>query len=96
MKSKKIPLRRCVGCMESKPKKELIRLTLESGRPKIDPGGKSNGRGIYICRDMECLSKAGKRKSIERGLGAGALTDEEKKLLREEFEKQISNMEVAE
>ena len=96
MKSKKIPMRRCVGCMESKPKKELIRLTLESGRPKIDPSGKSNGRGVYLCGEVDCLDKAGKRKSIERGLGVSALTDEEKNLLRMELEKRISNREVAE
>lgn len=26
MKARKVPMRRCVGCMESKPKKELIRI----------------------------------------------------------------------
>ena len=31
MKVKKVPMRRCVGCMVSKPKKELIRIVAAEG-----------------------------------------------------------------
>lgn len=96
MRNKNVPMRRCVGCMESKPKMELVRLTLDAGKPGVDPGGKRNGRGVYLCRDMDCFEKARKRKSIERGLGSGMLTDEEKDLLQGEFKKLIADMEVAE
>lgn len=68
MKAKKIPMRRCVGCMESKPKRELIRIVASEGIPKIDLTGKANGRGIYLCPDTECLAKARKKKAIGRGL----------------------------
>lgn len=68
MKTKKIPMRRCVGCMESKPKRELIRIVASDGVPKIDLTGKANGRGIYLCPDTECFSKARKKKAIGRGL----------------------------
>lgn len=68
MKTKKIPMRRCVGCMESKSKRELIRIVASDGAPKIDLTGKANGRGIYLCPDAECFTKARKRKAIGRGL----------------------------
>ena len=68
MKTKKIPMRRCVGCMESKPKRELIRIVASDGGPKIDLTGKANGRGIYLCPNTECFTKARKRKAIGRGL----------------------------
>lgn len=68
MKTKKIPMRRCVGCMESKSKRELIRIVASDGVPKIDLTGKANGRGIYLCPDAECFTKARKRKAIGRGL----------------------------
>lgn len=69
MKPKKIPMRRCVGCMESKPKKELIRIVLTPEEQlKIDPTGKANGRGVYLCPNVECLEKAKKKKAIGRSL----------------------------
>lgn len=68
MKTKKIPMRKCVGCMESKPKRELIRIVAADGVPKIDLTGKANGRGIYLCPDTECFAKARKKKAISRGL----------------------------
>mgnify|MGYP001011156122 CR=1 FL=1 len=45
MKTKKIPMRRCVGCGESKTKKELIRIVaLPSGMIELDRTGKKSGR----------------------------------------------------
>lgn len=64
---KKIPLRRCLGCMEMKPKKELVRVVKNSeGNVSLDTVGKAPGRGAYICKDIECLNKARKAKRIER------------------------------
>ncbi len=69
MKTKKIPMRRCVGCMESKPKKELVRIvSTGEGRLVLDLSGKANGRGVYLCPDNECIAKAKKKKAIGRGL----------------------------
>ena len=96
MKNKKIPMRRCVGCMESKPKKELLRFVNGDGKPVIDPTGKANGRGIYLCRDETCFEKARKRKAMERGLSIQGLTEEDKEKLKAEFEKQLTSREVAE
>ncbi|MCG8485268.1 MAG: YlxR family protein [Clostridia bacterium] len=69
MKKKKIPMRRCVGCMESKPKKELIRIVCNKENIlSLDSTGKAAGRGVYLCKSTECFEKARKRKSIERSL----------------------------
>ncbi len=54
--------------MESKPKRELIRIVASDEGPKIDLTGKANGRGIYLCPDTECFTKARKKKAIGRGL----------------------------
>ncbi len=69
MKTKKVPMRRCVGCMESKPKRELIRLVADGENGlKIDVTGKANGRGVYLCPDAACFSLARKKRAISRSL----------------------------
>lgn len=65
MKTKKIPMRMCVGCGEMKPKKELIRIvTDQEGNVSVDLTGKKSGRGAYICKSADCLKKAGKSKKF--------------------------------
>ena len=69
MAIKKIPMRKCLGCMEQKPKKELVRVVKSAdGDISLDLTGKKNGRGAYICNSVECLKKAVKKKSLERSL----------------------------
>ncbi|MCQ4636542.1 YlxR family protein [Anaerovorax odorimutans] len=67
--TRKVPMRRCVGCMESKPKKELIRIAGYEGTVTLDPTGKAKGRGVYLCPSSECLEKAKKKKALARSLG---------------------------
>lgn len=66
-KEKKIPQRMCIVCRQSKDKKDLIRIVnnKEEGLV-IDETGKKNGRGAYICKSLECIENAKKRKSLER------------------------------
>ena len=69
MKVKKIPMRRCIGCMQSKPKRELLRIVRDPEKGiAIDPTGKAPGRGAYLCPDPECFEKARKKKAISRNL----------------------------
>ena len=66
---KKIPMRRCVGCMEQRPKRELIRLVRSpEGEISLDTTGKKSGRGAYLCPDPACLAKARKARRLERAL----------------------------
>lgn len=67
MKNKEVPMRRCVGCMVSKPKGELIRIAAYEGQIAIDRTGRANGRGVYVCPNEECVKKAQKRNSFKRG-----------------------------
>ncbi len=67
MQSKKIPMRKCTGCNEMKPKKELVRVVKSpEGEISMDLTGKKSGRGAYVCRDMKCLKAAIKAKRLER------------------------------
>lgn len=64
---KNLPKRTCIGCNETKLKKELIRIVKnKEGEIKIDKTGKANGRGAYICDNIECLEKTIKTKRLER------------------------------
>ncbi len=64
---KKVPLRKCTGCLEMKGKKELIRVVRgEDGSFSIDLTGKKAGRGAYVCKNTDCLKKAEKNKGLER------------------------------
>ena len=66
MKTKKVPMRKCLGCQTSKPKKELVRIVrTPEGKICVDVSGKLNGRGAYICPDTECLKNAIKARKLE-------------------------------
>ena len=65
--AKNIPLRMCCVCRESKDKKELLRIVKnKDGEIFIDPTGKANGRGAYICKDGKCAEEAEKKRALER------------------------------
>lgn len=69
MTTKKVPLRKCTGCAQMKPKRELVRVVRSpQGEVSLDLVGKKPGRGAYICKDIECLKLARKAKRIERAL----------------------------
>ena len=89
MAEKKIPLRKCTGCNEMKPKKELIRV-LKTTEEEIvlDKTGKKNGRGAYLCNSLECFKQARKTKGLERSLQI-KIPDE----IYETLEKELSAVE---
>lgn len=82
MKQRKIPMRKCIGCQVSFPKKSLCRIVktkiksentetkenVEKEVVKFDVTGKLNGRGAYICKNMDCFEKAMKSKRLSRTL----------------------------
>jgi len=69
VKVKKVPLRKCIGCGENKAKKELVRIVknVEKGIV-VDLTGKLNGRGAYICPNINCLEKAQKNRTLSKAL----------------------------
>ncbi len=77
---KRVPLRKCTGCTEMKPKNELIRVVrapektdengvVSGGEVSLDLTGKKPGRGAYVCKTAECFEKARKARRFERSLG---------------------------
>lgn len=66
---KKVPNRMCVACHTMKPKKELVRIVINSQEEiSIDLTGKAQGRGAYLCKSTACLELARKGKKLERAL----------------------------
>ncbi len=62
-------MRKCMGCMQSFPKKDLIRILREpDGNVCLDFKGKKSGRGAYICPNAACLKKAQKSGRIAKNL----------------------------
>lgn len=70
MQQKRVPMRMCLGCSEMKPKKELVRIVRSpEGNVSVDAVGKASGRGAYICKNVDCLTKAVKSKRLEKSFG---------------------------
>lgn len=64
---KKIPQRSCVICRQKKDKSELIRIVKNKENiVSMDKTGKKEGRGAYICNNIECLEKVIKTKTLKK------------------------------
>lgn len=61
------PMRTCVSCHTSKPKRELLRIVrTPDGHVLLDATGKKAGRGAYLCAKLSCWENALKRKRLEQ------------------------------
>lgn len=86
MQAKRIPLRKCTGCGEMKPKRELVRVVRSpEGEIALDPIGKAAGRGAYVCRNLACLQAARKARRFEKAF-ACTIPDE----IYDRMEKELS------
>lgn len=81
---RKIPMRTCIACKSSKPKKELIRVVRAGEEIKLDLTGKANGRGAYVCNDAACVEKLKKQKLLNRAFSC-QVSDEVYDGILEEF-----------
>lgn len=71
VKKRKVPTRRCVVTNEMKPKQELIRVVRnKEGEVFVDPTGKKNGRGAYLCKDIAVIDQAEKTNVLNKHLNA--------------------------
>ncbi|SDB08537.1 hypothetical protein SAMN02910298_00342 [Pseudobutyrivibrio sp. YE44] len=66
MKSKELPLRKCIACGQMLPKDQLFRLVKLQGQVELDLTYKAQSRGAYICRNKDCIELAQKKKSLNR------------------------------
>lgn len=66
---KHVPQRMCIACRSHDAKRGLHRIVrTPEGPVDLDPGGKRNGRGAYLCGSAACWDKA-----LTTGLLARAL-----------------------
>ena len=103
MKSKHIPLRKCSGCAQMKPKSELVRIVrspdikddndniISKGNVFIDDKGKANGRGAYLCLDLDCFLSSKKARRLERALSTNIPSDVYDELLKRINERDTQN-----
>lgn len=67
--TKPTPQRMCAICRTKDAKRTLKRLVrLSDGAVELDPTGKRNGRGAYICDSPVCWEKALTTGALEKAL----------------------------
>ena len=81
--NKKIPIRTCIVCKKALPKKELLRIVTSGDQIFLDKTGKANGRGAYVCGDIECFNKLKKNKLLNRAFSMEVKEEVYSKLMEE-------------
>lgn len=84
MITKKQPTRTCIACKNKNDKKNLIRIVKNNDEIKLDFTGKLNGRGAYICNDINCIEKCIKAKALNRAFGQN-VTEQTYAKIKEDF-----------
>ena len=66
---KHIPQRSCIICREKQDKRQLTRIVYTpTGQVLVDPTGKQNGRGAYVCTRPECRHQLVHTKLLDQAL----------------------------
>jgi predicted RNA-binding protein YlxR (DUF448 family) len=78
---KHVPVRMCVVCRDKAGKRTLTRVVRTEQGLQVDPGGKLNGRGAYLCDRESCWETAVKTDLLAKALRM-PLTDEDRERLR--------------
>nr|ALS90350.1 protein of unknown function (DUF448) [uncultured bacterium] len=80
---KHVPQRTCVACRTSDAKRSYVRLVRTAdGLVNVDPTGKQNGRGAYLCRTRACWQRGLDNRALDRALKI-EIDDERRAELRE-------------
>ena len=80
---KHVPQRTCVVCGEKRDKRGLTRVVRSAeGELHVDPTGKMEGRGAYLCEQGTCWERAINGQALSRALRM-TLTDEDRKRLQQ-------------
>lgn len=94
MKPRKTPTRTCTGCGLSSDKRGFVRIVrTPDGHVELDPTGKANGRGAYLCADPDCYEKATKRRRFDSALRV-RLQDDDYARLRRDFDELLSKQDA--
>jgi predicted RNA-binding protein YlxR (DUF448 family) len=83
VRHKHIPQRTCAVCRETNAKRTLTRLVRTPAEGvQLDPSGKQNGRGAYLCNQLSCWQNAVESNVLEKALRT-TLTPDDRQRLRE-------------
>jgi len=80
--AKHTPVRTCVVCREKDNKRTLTRVVRTEQGVQIDPSGKMNGRGAYLCDRESCWERAVSSDVLSRALRT-TLTAEDRERLKQ-------------
>lgn len=90
VRQKHKPQRTCIACRDVKDKRELIRIVrTPEGKVVVDPSGKANGRGAYLCRQASCWEKSLEKNMLVRALKV-TLSTEDSAALQHYLETELS------
>lgn len=68
-RQKHVPRRTCVACRQNDAKRGLVRVVrTPEGQVEVDPSGRRNGRGAYLCPDVTCWDGALQTGILNRAL----------------------------
>jgi len=77
---RRTPQRTCIACRSTSDKRQLVRIVrTPDGRVLPDATGKADGRGAYLCRNIDCWEQATANRLLDRALRvtvSGADADE--------------------
>ena len=83
-KTRKPPVRTCLGCGQECEKHELVRLVrTPEGDVVWDPSGKANGRGAYVHPDPACFEGAVRKRRVPSALRVTLKEDDVERLRRD-------------
>ncbi len=68
LRAKHVPLRTCIVCREKNNKRTLTRIVRTEQGVQVDPSGKLNGRGAYLCDQPGCWERALSTDVLSRAL----------------------------
>ncbi|MBI5670429.1 MAG: YlxR family protein [Chloroflexi bacterium] len=80
--AKHVPLRTCVVCRDKESKRTLTRVVRTEQGVQVDPSGKMNGRGAYLCDRPACWERALSGEVLSRALRT-TLTAEDRERLKQ-------------
>ena len=91
-KPRKVSNRTCVACRCSDEKRWFVRIVrTPDGHVVVDPKGKANGRGAYLCANPECFEVARQRRRLDSALKVN-LHDDDYDRLRRDFDEALSHV----
>lgn len=86
--SKHTPQRMCVVCRKHSDKGDMLRIVrTKDGKFAFDDTNKADGRGAYVCNNIECIKLCAKKRMLNRAFRC-ALSEDIYQALVDEYEKQ--------